>query len=252
MLPIPDSRPTAGRGSSPEFSDADVVHGGRHRWRPPDVLEDPGAGFCGNADAAVSLEPDAEGKRLARPSATSRSTSWPWRVPPAHTADSYRRDIADDRRPGAIAAGTARLVIGLMVAAVCGYMAGLTRVVEARSRAGHLLVVVLAGSSDQDRMVRPSVMIPALVAYTVLTAGWPSAWRPVSNDTRRTSKSQLVGATHAAAGCTRSSACSSSVAAPILQLMVGARPTHWPPRKRAHVRALARHLGRLAELVAGR
>lgn len=90
----------------------------------------------------------------------------------------------DDRRPGAIAAGVLLvLVIGLMVAAVCGYMAGLIGSSNSPISGVGILVVVLAGLLIKTAYgPATGSQIPALVAYTVFTAALVFGVATISND----------------------------------------------------------------------
>lgn len=104
----------------------------------------------------------------------------------------------DDRRPGAIAAGVLLvLVIGLMVAAVCGYMAGLIGSSNSPISGVGILVVVLAGLLIKTAYgPATGSQIPALVAYTVFTAALVFGVATISNDNLQDLKTgQLVGAT---------------------------------------------------------
>lgn len=151
----------------------------------------------------------------------------------------------DDRRPGAIAAGVLLvLVIGLMVAAVCGYMAGLIGSSNSPISGVGILVVVLAGLLIKTAYgPATGSQIPALVAYTVFTAALVFGVATISNDNLQDLKTgQLVGATpwKQQVALIIGVLVGSVVMAPILQLMQAGfgfqgrraqRPTHWPPRK---------------------
>ncbi len=199
---------------SPKFcSTDDAVHrGGRHLgWRPPGRRPR----SCG-ADSAwhrrrrsLPAEPDAEGKRLARPSATSRSRIvamsgfFSLQSQSDGCSRTYRRTPLDDRRP--MRRVLFVLVIRLMVAAVCGTWPGLigssNNPISERGHSG--------GSAGRSALSRLR-MDPTGVADSgpggrppVLPLHWSSAWRlfqrqsagPQNRPTRRRYPMEVTGCT---------------------------------------------------------
>lgn len=173
----------------------------------------------------------------------------------------------DDRRPGAIAAGVLLvLVIGLMVAAVCGYMAGLIGSSNSPISGVGILVVVLAGLLIKTAYgPATGSQIPALVAYTVFTAALVFGVATISNDNLQDLKTgQLVGATpwkqqvalnHRRARRVGGDGADPAADAGWIRVPGGAGRNGQRigrPASRAHVRAGQGSIWWLAELVAGR
>ncbi|OSC36787.1 OPT family oligopeptide transporter [Mycobacterium decipiens] len=127
-------------------------------------------------------------------------------------------------RGGVVAAGVLLvLVIGLVVAAVCGYMAGLIGSSNSPISGVGILVVVLAGLLIKTTYGPASgSQLPALVAYTVFTAALIFGVATISNDNLQDLKTgQLVGATpwKQQVALVIGVLVGSAVMAPILQLM---------------------------------
>lgn len=173
----------------------------------------------------------------------------------------------DDRRPGAIAAGVLLvLVIGLMVAAVCGYMAGLIGSSNSPISGVGILVVVLAGLLIKTAYgPATGSQIPALVAYTVFTAALVFGVATISNDnlqgpqnrpTRRRYPMEAAGCTdHRRARRVGGDGADPAADAGWIRVPGGAGRNGQRigrPASRAHVRAGQGSIWWLAELVAGR